>query len=78
VLLGPDTVSQKDLHAFISYLESYEIVSEQDMVLYKQKASQFTDPARRREVKIMQYQKEKDLRTRIEVCIMVNGIFRDN
>jgi hypothetical protein len=59
----------------VSYLENYEIVPEAERALHKQKASMITDPAKRREIKIKQYQKEKDLRARIEVCIMVNIIF---
>lgn len=63
---------QKDLHAFLSYLEDYEIVPEEERALYKQKASMIADPAKKREVKIKQYQKEKLLRVRIEVRMIVD------
>jgi immunoglobulin-binding protein 1 len=55
-------------------LENYDIVPEEEGSLHKQKTSMITDPAKRREVKIKQYQKEKDLRARIEVHIIVNII----
>ena len=40
---------------------------EKERALWKQKASAVTDPARRRELKIKQYQKEKELKARVEV-----------
>jgi hypothetical protein len=46
-------------------------VPEQERALYEQKTSMVLDPSRRREIKIRQYQKEKDLRARIEVRIIV-------
>lgn len=53
---------------YLSYLGTYEIVPEADKVLYDRKTSSIVDPARRRELKIKQYQKEKELRAKIEVC----------
>ncbi|KAF8236299.1 serine/threonine protein phosphatase PP2A-associated protein [Tricholoma matsutake] len=67
--------TQKDLHAFLSYLEDYEIVPEEERALYKQKASMIADPAKKREVKIKQYQKEKLLRVRIEEVRKRRGQF---
>ena len=60
---------QNYLKGFVSSLEGYEIVSEQDWQLYGQNASSVRDPAKRRELKIKQYQKEKEIRGRIEVRI---------
>ncbi|KAF8891249.1 TAP42-like protein [Infundibulicybe gibba] len=54
------------LQEFLSYLDNYEIIPEDERVLYT-RPSLTTDPARRRETKIKQYKKEKELQTRIEV-----------
>ena len=48
-------------------METHEIVQEKDKELYEQRTSSVRDPAKRRELKIKQYQKEKELRTKIEV-----------
>jgi hypothetical protein len=48
-------------------LDSYEIVPAAERELYEKRTSDIRNPAKRRELKIQQYQKEKDLRTRIEV-----------
>ena len=58
---------QNYLKGFVSSLEGYEIVSEQDWQLYGQNASSVRDPAKRRELKIKQYQKEKELKASLEV-----------
>ncbi|KAF8077713.1 serine/threonine protein phosphatase PP2A-associated protein [Lyophyllum atratum] len=58
--------TQKDLRSFLSYLDNYEIVPEEERALHHRKASTVTDPATRRELKIKHYKKEKDLRARIE------------
>lgn len=55
----------------MSYLENYEIVPEEERALHERKTSTITDPAQRREHKIKQYQKEKYLRARIEVCCFI-------
>lgn len=51
------------------YLENYGIIPEQEKELYERKPSSVMDPSRRRELKIKQYQKEKELRLTIEVCL---------
>ncbi|KAG6880262.1 hypothetical protein C0992_001831 [Termitomyces sp. T32_za158] len=57
---------QKDLKTFLSCLDNYEIVPQDERRLYDRRASAIADPAKRRELKIKQYQKEKDLKARIE------------
>ncbi|TBU35609.1 serine/threonine protein phosphatase PP2A-associated protein [Dichomitus squalens] len=54
------------LESFVRYLELYEIITEEDKALYGRAASSVSDPAKRRELKIKQYKREKDIRTRIE------------
>ena len=48
-------------------MESYDVVDEKERKLYEKKASSIADPATRREVKIQQFKREKELRTKIEV-----------
>ncbi|PCH37895.1 hypothetical protein WOLCODRAFT_114406 [Wolfiporia cocos MD-104 SS10] len=57
---------QRILRRFLSSLETYEIVSESEKALYAPSATSTTDARTRRELKIKQYQKEKEIRTRIE------------
>ncbi|KAK7038065.1 Serine/threonine protein phosphatase PP2A-associated protein [Favolaschia claudopus] len=69
---GPDeriillTQSQRHLDSFISNLENYEVVPESERALHVQDPAKIKDAASRRDLKIMQYQREKDLRARIE------------
>ncbi|KAL1944802.1 hypothetical protein VTO73DRAFT_3232 [Trametes versicolor] len=56
------------LEAYIHYLEQYEIVSGEDKDLYGRPASSVTDPAKRRELKIKQYKREKEIKAKIEVA----------
>ncbi|KAJ7685525.1 TAP42-like protein [Mycena polygramma] len=58
--------SRKYLTAFISNLENYEVVPESERTLHAQDPAKIKDPASRRDLKIKQYQREKDLRARIE------------
>ncbi|KAF8637371.1 hypothetical protein AX17_002870 [Amanita inopinata Kibby_2008] len=58
--------TQGHLQHFLFNLENYEIVSEEDRSLYERRASAISNAGQRREVKIKQYQKEKDLRGQIE------------
>jgi immunoglobulin-binding protein 1 len=51
----------------VSDLELYEIASKSERELYGKNVTAITDPARRRETKIKQYQAEKEIRSRIEV-----------
>ncbi|KAI0094052.1 TAP42-like protein [Irpex rosettiformis] len=59
--------AQGYLKEFIYNLESYGVVDEADRKLYGQKTSYATDPAKRRELKIQQFKREKELRTKIEI-----------
>ncbi|EIW60242.1 serine/threonine protein phosphatase PP2A-associated protein [Trametes versicolor FP-101664 SS1] len=56
------------LEAYIHYLEQYEIVSGEDKDLYGRPASSVADPAKRRELKIKQYKREKEIKAKIEVA----------
>ncbi|KAJ7047183.1 TAP42-like protein [Mycena alexandri] len=58
--------SQNYISTFISHLENYEIIPESERTLHAQDPTKIKDPASRRELKIKQYQREKDLRARIE------------
>lgn len=51
----------------MSNLETYNIVPEAERALHAQSASSSSDPQKRRELKIKQYQKEKEIKTRIQV-----------
>jgi len=51
----------------LSKLESLEIVPETERSLHEKKSSLVSDPVARRELKIKQYKKERELRSRIEV-----------
>lgn len=48
-------------------LEHYEIVPDDEKKLYARKSSTVADPAKRREMKVSQYKKTKDIKDRIEV-----------
>ncbi|KAM5532335.1 hypothetical protein V8D89_014014 [Ganoderma adspersum] len=54
------------LESFIRYLELYEVINEEDKALYGRPAFSVTDPAKRRELKIKQYKREKDIKAKIE------------
>lgn len=60
-------IARRCLWTFVNTLDNYEIVPGAERELYHKKTSSVRDPVKRREIKIKQYQKEKDLRTRIEV-----------
>ncbi|KAF5358471.1 hypothetical protein D9756_001392 [Leucocoprinus leucothites] len=53
--------------AFVHQLEQYEIIPEDEKKLYSHKSSALVDPAKRREVKINQYKKAKEIKDRIQV-----------
>ncbi|EGN95591.1 hypothetical protein SERLA73DRAFT_186691 [Serpula lacrymans var. lacrymans S7.3] len=57
---------QNHLRSYLENLDNYEIVQEAERALYEQKSIAVKDAAKRRDMKIKQYQKEKDLRARIE------------
>ena len=56
------------MRSFISILEAYKVVSDEERDLYSKKVNEIKDPAKRRELKINQFKKEKELKGRIEVC----------
>lgn len=58
--------TQEYMKSFISLLENYEIIPEEERNLFDRKVAQVADFAKRRELKINQYKKEKDLQSRIE------------
>ena len=66
--------AQRYLKSFLEMLEQYEVVPTTERELYELRSGSVKDPAKRRELKIKQYQKEKELRTRIEVSIASNSI----
>lgn len=59
--------------AFVSSLETYGIVPEAERDLQSQAAASVIDAQKRRELKIRQYQKEKEIKTRIQVCSTYNA-----
>jgi immunoglobulin-binding protein 1 len=48
-------------------MDRYKIVPEEEHALFDQRAMDVVDYSKRRELKIDQYKKEKELRARIEV-----------
>lgn len=63
--------AQQDLKTFVDTLDSYKVLPAEEREIYSKKTSDIRDPAKRRELKIKQYQKEKETRTRIEVCHLI-------
>jgi hypothetical protein len=57
---------QAHYRAFVHQLEHYEIVPEDEKKLYANKASAVVDPAKRREMKVNQYKKTKEIKDRIQ------------
>ncbi|KAF5330648.1 hypothetical protein D9619_005948 [Psilocybe cf. subviscida] len=53
--------------SFILLLEKYEVIPADERALYDVKATKVADFAKRRELKINQFKKEKDLRVRVEM-----------
>lgn len=53
----------------MNLLETYHIVPEDELKLYKQKTGSITDPEKKRQLKINQYKKEKALKAQIEVGV---------
>jgi hypothetical protein len=52
---------------FVSLLETYNIVPGAERELYGKQASGIRDPAKKRQLKIDQFKKEKELKARIQV-----------
>ncbi|KAE9409740.1 TAP42-like protein [Gymnopus androsaceus JB14] len=63
--MGSLMQSHNHLEKFLLQLDNYDIIPEDEVALYDQERKA-ANPASRRELKIKQYQKEKDLRARIE------------
>lgn len=61
------------MQSFISLLETYNIVPESERELYGKHVSGIRDPAKKRQLKIDQFKKEKELRTRIQVCMSLSS-----
>ncbi|KAL5489940.1 TAP42 [Sanghuangporus weigelae] len=57
--------SQAHFRAYVSLLGSYNVIPEEEKKLYGQKASAVSDALKRREVKIAQFKKEKEIKNRI-------------
>ena len=55
------------MKSFVSLLETYNIVPAPERELFEKQASSIRDPAKKRELKINQFKKEKDLKNRIQV-----------
>ncbi|KAM6500356.1 TAP42-like protein [Amanita muscaria] len=58
--------TQRYLENYLFGLENYEVVTENDRSLYQQKITMIRDAGKRREIKIKQHQKEKELRAKLE------------
>ena len=54
------------MKSFTSLLKSYEILPEEEVKLHSERAST-SDPAKRRETKIAQFKKQKDIKQAISV-----------
>jgi len=69
-------IAQRCLWTFVETSDNYNIVPAIERDLHEQKTSGVRDPAKKRDLKIKQYQKEKELRTRIEVrgCFPYNNL----
>ena len=57
-------------------MNRYEVVPEEERVLFDQRLVDVVDYSKRRELKINQYKKEKELRERIEVTIILLVLLR--
>ncbi|KAL5529587.1 hypothetical protein ACEPAG_5572 [Sanghuangporus baumii] len=57
--------AQAHFRAFVSLLDIYNVVPEEEKKLYGQKASAISDASKRRDVKIAQFKKEKEIKNKI-------------
>ena len=57
-------------------MNRYEVVPEEERVLFDRRLADVVDYSKRRELKINQYKKEKELRGRIEVTIILLVLVR--
>lgn len=58
---------QNFYQTFVHQLEIYGIIPDDEKALYATKASTLVDPAKRREAKVNQYKKMKEIKDRIQV-----------
>ncbi|KAL0946512.1 hypothetical protein HGRIS_012728 [Hohenbuehelia grisea] len=68
--------AQRFFRVFVDSLINYQIVPEDERELYARKTSTVVDPAQRRELKIKQYQRDKDIKARIEAAQKRRNISR--
>lgn len=67
---------QRFLSSFSYILEAYHVIPDEEKKLYGPPSSSSADPAKRREHKIAQFKKEKDLKSMIAVsCSGIHTIF---
>ena len=52
-------------------MDAYKVVPEAEKQIYSKQASSINDPAKRRELKIKQYKREKDIKAHIEVSTVL-------
>lgn len=58
--------AQRHLRTFLTNLENYHIITEVELAAYEKSAAMMANAAQRREAKIQQYRREKELRGKIE------------
>ncbi|KDQ17901.1 hypothetical protein BOTBODRAFT_29205 [Botryobasidium botryosum FD-172 SS1] len=60
--------AQSHLRQFLATLDDYEIVPNDEKSLFRRESSSAPDPASRRELKIKQYRKEKEIRDKLNAA----------
>ncbi|TDL24996.1 serine/threonine protein phosphatase PP2A-associated protein [Rickenella mellea] len=65
--------AQGHFRNFVDFLESYEVIPENEQKLHKRKASDIMDAAKRRDLRITQFKQEKDLKNKIETLRRQQG-----
>ncbi|TFK54616.1 TAP42-like protein [Heliocybe sulcata] len=59
-------LAQRHLRTFLSNLENYGIISEAEQAAYEKADAMMANPAQRRDAKIQQYKREKEIKNKIE------------
>jgi immunoglobulin-binding protein 1 len=59
-------------------VDRYKVVPEEERALFDRRLVDIVDYSKRRELKINQYKKEKELRARIEVKYIVGPFLHDD
>jgi hypothetical protein len=54
----------------VHQLEHYTVIPDDEKKLYSYKSTVLVDPAKRREVKVKQYKKSKEIKDRIQVRVL--------